>query len=84
MAIAPREAPKNCPIIYGATSFHGNSPAIARPIVTAGFMCAPLIRPTAYIATVTAVAHAMHITSHPSFSAFVSFNRVEATTPHPK
>ena len=44
---------------------------VASAIVTAGFRCAPLIRPTAYTAIATATPQPVVITIHPDFSPLV-------------
>src|SRR5204862_6100631 len=56
----------------------------ARPIVTAGFKCAPLNAPTAYTATATPNAHPAVMTIHPLFWPLVLLSTTLATTPSPR
>src|SRR2546428_12037105 len=56
----------------------------ARPIVTAGFKCAPLKLPTAYTATVTPNAQPAVMTIHPAFWPLVLLSTTLATTPSPR
>src|SRR5467141_2426687 len=56
----------------------------ARPIVTAGFKCAPLKLPTAYTATVTPNAQPAVMTIQPAFWPLVLLSTTLATTPSPK
>ena len=51
--------------------------------VIAGFRCAPLTRPTAYTATITATAHPKVMTIHPLPSPFDRASSTLATTPSP-
>src|SRR5882724_6332911 len=55
----------------------------ARPMVTAGFKCAPLKAPTAYTATATPNAHPAVMTIHPLFWPLVLLSTTLATTPSP-
>src|SRR5213078_1096015 len=50
---------------YAGTEAQANLPMEARPIVTAGFKCAPLKVPTAYTATVTPNAQPAVMTIQP-------------------
>src|SRR5260370_35167059 len=56
----------------------------ARPMVTAGFKCAPLKLPTAYTATVTPNAQPAVMTIHPAFWPLVLVSTTLATTPSPR
>src|SRR5438445_12644757 len=56
----------------------------ARPMVTAGFKCAPLKAPTAYTATATPNAHPAVMTIHPLFWPLVLLSTTLATTPSPR
>src|SRR2546422_3150996 len=55
----------------------------ARPMVTAGFKCAPLKAPTAYTAIVTPNAQPAVITIQPAFWPLVLLSTTLATTPSP-
>src|SRR4029453_469199 len=55
----------------------------ARPMVTAGLRCAPLIPPTAYTANATATPHPKVITIQPLFCPLVRLRTTLATTPSP-
>src|SRR5215207_7864554 len=77
------KAPANWPSRYLCTSSHCVTSVSAKPIVTAGLMCAPLICPTAYTAIATAIPHPNVITIQPAFSAFERASRTPATTPSP-
>src|SRR6266478_1184680 len=56
----------------------------ARPIVTAGFKCAPLKLPTAYTATATPNAQPAVMTIHPALWPLVLLSTTLATTPSPR
>src|SRR6266566_9681171 len=66
------------------TLAHANLPIEARPMVTAGFKCAPLNVPTAYTATVTPNPQPAVMTIHPAFWPFVLLSTTLATTPSPR
>ena len=53
-------------------------------MVTAGLMWAPLMRPTAYTAMATAMAHPVVITIHPEAWPLVLPRTTLATTPSPR
>ena len=59
-------------------------PMEARPMVTAGFKCAPLKLPTAYTATVTPNPQPAVMTIHPAFWPLVLLSPTLATTPSPR
>src|SRR5688572_20420524 len=80
---APRNAPIICAETYPATFIHGKLPMVASAIVTAGLRCAPLMRPTAYTAIVTATPHPTVMTIQPEFAPFDRARRTFATTPSP-
>src|SRR2546430_2802872 len=65
--VAPSHAPSSCAATYTGTLAHANLPMEARPMVTAGFKCAPLKLPTAYTATATPNAQPAVMTIHPAF-----------------
>src|SRR5687768_4622197 len=56
---------------------------VASAMVTAGLRCAPLMRPTAYTATATAIAQPAVITIQPELCPFVRSRTTLATTPSP-
>src|SRR2546422_1362468 len=56
----------------------------ARPMVTAGFKCAPLKAPTAYTATATPNPQPAVMTIHPLFWPLVLVSTTLATTPSPR
>src|SRR6266850_6363851 len=66
------------------TEAQANLPMDARPIVTAGFKCAPLKLPTAYTAIVTANAQPAVMTIQPAFWPLVLLRTTLATTPSPR
>src|SRR6266571_1132920 len=82
--VAPRNAPSICAAMWPGTEAHANLPMEARPIVTAGFKCAPLKAPTAYTATATPNAHPAVMTIHPLFWPLVLLSTTLATTPSPR
>ena len=58
-------------------------PLTARPIVTAGFRCAPLIGPATTTPTNTANAHAAVMTIQPALLDLDFASSTPATTPSP-
>src|SRR6266545_6567201 len=66
------------------TEAHANLPMEARPMVTAGFKCAPLKAPTEYTATATPKAQPAVMTIHPLFWPLVLLSTTLATTPSPR
>src|SRR3954453_9124346 len=80
---APTKAPTSSPARYCGTSDQGVLPIVARPMVTAGLRCAPLNRPTAKMAIVTAMPQPNVMTIHPPFSALECARSTAATTPSP-
>src|SRR5258707_1162940 len=56
----------------------------ARPMVTAGFKCAPLKAPTAYTAIATPNPQPAVMTIHPEFWPLVLLSTTLATTPSPR
>src|SRR2546430_4624181 len=70
--------------MYPGTEVHANLPIAARPMVTAGFRCAPLKLPTAYTATATPKAQPAVMTIQPAFWPLVLLSTTLATTPSPK
>ena len=69
--------------MYPGTCDQGKLPMAARPMVTAGLRCAPLIRPTEYTANATATPHPKVITIQPLFWPLVRLRTTFATTPSP-
>src|SRR5256886_1140972 len=82
--VAPSHAPSSCAATYTGTLAHANLPMEARPMVTAGFKCAPLKLPTAYTATATPNAQPAVMTIHPAFWPLVLLSTTLATTPSPR
>src|SRR2546421_1923351 len=82
--VAPSHAPSSCAATYTGTLAHANLPIAARPMVTAGFRCAPLKLPTAYTATATPKAQPAVMTIHPAFWPLVLLSTTLATTPSPR
>ena len=66
ISTAPTRPPSICAVMYGNTLSPGNTPAMFRPSVTAGFRCAPLTLATQYTATNTATAQPLVIASQPA------------------
>src|SRR4029077_7425953 len=70
--------------MYAGTEAQANLPMDARPMVTAGFRCAPLKAPTAYTATATPNPQPAVMTIHPAFWPLVLLSTTLATTPSPR
>ncbi len=76
-------APTISPARYTGTWSHGVDPLTARPMVTAGFRCAPLMGPATTTPTNTANAHAAVMTIQPALLDLDFASRTPATTPSP-
>src|SRR3569833_361622 len=81
--IAPTNAPNICAAIKLGTLAQANFPAMASPMVTAGFKCAPLYGPATTTPTNTASPQPVVKTNQPALLPLVSFNKTLATTPLP-
>src|SRR5687768_3811302 len=78
------KAPIISPTMYHGTRSQPTEPMAAKPMVTAGFRCAPVNDPMAYTPTATASAQPVVMTIQPAFCALDLVRRTPATTPSPR
>ncbi len=83
ISTAPKNPPSICAVMYDETLSPSKTPAHHKPIVTAGFKCAPLEAATQYTATNTATPQPAHMASQPELLPLVRAKQLLATTESP-